>query len=66
MNIGALKIDNTILTIYKIVIAVFSIMNYTKQIRFFKKIFLIAKVGLKVIFEIFFLILNNINVDFLN
>lgn len=39
--------------------------DQAKKIRFFKKIFLVGNVSLKVVFEIFFFTLNDINIDFL-
>lgn len=43
----------------------FLIVNQANKIRFFKKTFLIVNIILKILFEIYFFILNNINIDFL-
>ena len=65
ININIQKIDDIILDTYKMVIVAFSITDQANWIIFFKKTSLVANVSLKVIFEIVFFILNNINVDFL-
>ena len=47
-------------------LAVFSMTDKTNQVRFFEKTFLMANVNPKIVFEISFLILGSINVDFLD
>ena len=64
INISIQKIDDTIFKTYKIVVAVFSVINCINKIRFFKKIFLVANISLDVIFKILFLTLNGANIDF--
>lgn len=56
MNIRTQKIKNTILNIYKIVIAALSMIDHAKKIRFFKKMILIANVSPNIVLKFFFLI----------
>ena len=53
------------LNIFGIVVTVFSIMGKANQVRFFEKTFLVANISLEVVFEMPFLILNDIDIDFL-
>ena len=48
------KIDSTMLYIYEMVVAAFSMINKANQIKFFEKI----------VFKMLFLILNGVDVDF--
>ena len=64
-DVGVQKIDGTTLDTYKIVVAVFSMKNKAHWIKFFKEIFLVANVSLKVVLGMLFLTLNSANVDFL-
>lgn len=52
-NVKIQKIDGTILKTYEMIVAVFSIINKANQVRIFEKTFLVANVGLEVIFAIF-------------
>ena len=65
-NVGAQKIDGTILDIYVIVIAVFLVIDKVNKIRFFKETFLLANVSLEVVFKIHFLTWNVADADFLD
>ena len=65
MEVGAQKIDSTILDTHGMVVAVFLVINKANRVRFFEKTFLVADINLKVVFEIPFLILNSTDVDFL-
>ena len=58
------KIDGVILDTYKTVVTIFLMIDKANQVRFFEEIFLKANISLEVVFEIFFLNLNNANVDF--
>ena len=40
--------------------------NKANQVRFFKKIFLLANISLKMVFEMFFLTLSSTDIDFLD
>ena len=64
-NIGAQKIDGTMLDIYKIIVAAFLITEKTNQIRFVKETFLMANFSPKRVFEIPFIILSSPTIDFL-
>ena len=64
-NFGTQKTDDTMLHTYKMVIAVFLVMDKANKIRLFEKTFLVANVSLKVVFGILFFILSNANVDVL-
>ena len=56
IDIGTQKIDSTTLNTYKIVVTAFLMTDKPNQIRFLKKIFLVANVSLKVVLKMFFLI----------
>ena len=60
------KFDSSILDTYGIVVAACSVMHKVNQVKFFEKTFLVANINPKVVFEIFFLILSNANIDFLD
>lgn len=64
-DIRAQKIDNTMLDTYRIIFAAFLVTDKVNQIRFFEQTFLVTNVCLEVVFGIFFLILNSVNIDFL-
>lgn len=51
---------------YGMIVAVFLMTNKVNKIRFFEKTFLIANFSLKVVFKIFFLILDGADINFLN
>ena len=65
-NVRAQKIDNTMLDIYRIVVAAFLVVDKANQVRFFEETFLMANVSSKVVFGMPFLTLSNANVDFSN
>lgn len=50
---------------FKIVVAVFSVMDIANQVKLFEKTFLIVNVSPKLVFEMLFLTLSGVNVDFL-
>ena len=64
-DIRAQKIDSITLNSFKMVVAAFSMVDKTNQVKFFKKIFLVANVSSKIVFEILFLTLSIANVNFL-
>lgn len=64
-NIDVQKVDITSLEILKIVITMFETKDNKKKSYFFKKIFLFAYFSINVILEILFLILSNIEINFL-
>lgn len=51
---------------YEMIVTAFLMMDKTNQVKFFKKTFLIANVSLEVVFEMFFLTISNVNIDFLD
>ena len=59
-------INATILDIYEMVIVAFLLINKVNQIQFSEKIFPEDNVSLKIVIKIFFLILGDVNVDFLD
>ena len=65
-DVGVQKIDNTMLDTYRMVVAVFSVIDVTNWIRFFKDIFLVANVSPEVTLGMPFLTLSGADVDFLD
>ena len=63
-NIGTQKIDGTTLKTHGIVISTLSMSDKNGRERFLEKSFLLADVKPDIIFEILFLIMSNIDVDF--
>lgn len=63
-NVGAPKIAGTTLETYEIIVFIFFILDKNSKKRFFKESFLLADDKPDVVFEIFFLTMDNINVDF--
>lgn len=59
------KINDNIFKTYNMVMATFLVINKIKKRKFFKKMFLIGNITLKLICEIIFFILNNTNNNFL-
>ena len=66
IEIKAQKIDDTMLNIFGMIVAAFSMMDKANQIRFFKETFLVANVSPEVIFEMLFFTLSGVDVDFLS
>ena len=64
-DIGAQKIDGTMLDTFGMVVIAFSVTDKANQVRFFEETFLVANVSPEVVFGISFLTLNSANVDFL-
>lgn len=63
-DVRAQKISKSILKIYDMVIVDFQVQDKLEKARFFQKTFLVADTSVKVIFEMFFLTLSKIKVDF--
>ena len=63
-DVGAQKIDGTMLKTHEMVVAAFSVVNKANQVRFFEETFLVANVSLEVVLGIPFFILSGANVDF--
>lgn len=64
-NISAQKIDNSFLETYGIVIATFQVFDKLSYLQFFQRIFLLTDIKMKVIFYMLFLILSNVNMQFI-
>ena len=64
INIIAQKIDGTTFKIYKMIVAVFLIINQVNRVKFFEETFLIANISLDIVCEMLFLTLSSANVDF--
>ena len=63
-NVEALKINNTIVEIYKIVVPIFSILDKDGKERFFEESFLLADINPDVMLRMSFLTISNVYVDF--
>ncbi len=58
-NVGAQKIDGTILETYRIVVSTFSVLDKDGRERFFEKCFLFADIKPDIVFGILFLTMSN-------
>ena len=65
IDVGAQKIDGTILDTFGIVVAVFSVADKANQVKFFEKTFLVANISPEVVFEMLFFTLSGVDIDFL-
>ena len=63
-NVEAQKIDGTILETYKMIVSTISVLDKDNKKRFFKENFLLADVNPNVVLKIFFLTINNADVNF--
>ncbi len=63
-NIGAQKIDGTILETYGMVVFTFSVSDKDGRERFFEESFLLANVSPDIVLGMPFLTMSNANVDF--
>ena len=63
-DIGAQKIDSTMLDTFEMVVSAFSMMYKANRVRFFEKTFLVANVSLEVVFGMLFLTLSGVKIDF--
>ena len=63
-SIGAQKINSTTLKTYEMIVFIFFILDKDNRERFFKKSFILTDIKLDIVLRIFFLIINNTNIDF--
>ena len=63
-DVGAQKIDRTMLDTYGMVVATFSVEDKANQVRFFEETFLVANVSPEVVLGMPFLTLSGADVDF--
>ena len=63
-NVGAQKIDGTMLDTHRMVVAAFSVVNKANQVKFFKETFLVANISPEVVLGMPFLTLSGADVDF--
>ena len=64
-DIGAQKIDVTMLDTFGMVVIAFSVPDKANRVKFFEKTFLVANISPEVVFKIPFLTLNSADVNFL-
>ena len=64
IDVGAQKIDSTMLDTYGMVVAAFLVENKANRVRFFEETFLVANVSPEVVLEILFLTLSGADVGF--
>ena len=65
-DIRVLKIDGITLDTYKIVVAIFLVIDKTNRVRFFEEIFLLASISPEIVLGIPFFTLSSANIDFLD
>ena len=58
-DVGAQKIDSTMLDIYEMIAAAFSVTDKANQVRFFEKTFSVANVSPEVVLDILSLTLSS-------
>ena len=63
-NVGARKIDGSVLKTFGMVIADFQVENKGGRPKFFEKTFLVADTKFEVVLEMFFLKISNANLAF--
>ena len=63
-DVEAQKMDGTMLEIYGMVIATFSVEDKVNRVRFFEKTFLVANVSLEVVLGMPFFTLSGADIDF--
>ena len=66
IDIRAQKINGTMLDNYRMIVADFLVTDKINQAGFFEKTFLMANISPKIVLKIPFLILSNVDVDFLD
>ena len=64
-NVGAQKLDSTMLNTFGIVVTAFLVTDKANQVRFFEETFLVANVSPEVVLGILFFTLSGADVDFL-
>ena len=65
-DVGAQKIDGTLLDTFGMVVAAFSVEDKANRVRFFEETFLVANVSPEVVLGMPFLTLSGADVDFLD
>lgn len=65
MNVKAQKIDGSTFSTFDMALASSQANNKLSQSRFFKEIFLMTNIGIKIILDIAFLTFNNANIRFI-
>ena len=63
-DVGAQKIDGTILDTHGMVVAAFSVVDKANRVKFFEETFLVANVGPEIVFGMSFFTLSNADVNF--
>ena len=63
-DIGAQKIDGSLLQTFGMVIAGFQVEDKLDRAQFFQELFLLAETNMKVVLRIFFLTFSNANIQF--
>lgn len=63
-DVKAQKNDNSLLKIYKMVIAALQVLDKLGRIRFFQEIFLLANTSINMILKMSFFIFSNTNIQF--
>ena len=63
-DVGAQKIDSTMLDIFEIVVVAFSVTDKANWIRFFEETFLVANVSPEIVLGIPFFTLSGADIDF--
>ena len=66
IDVGAQKIDGSIMDTYGIVVTAFLVTDKANQVRFFEKTFLVANVSPKIVLGMPFFTLSGANVHFLD
>ena len=64
-DVGAQKIDGTMLNTFEMVVVAFSVTDKANRARFFEETFLVANVSLKIVLGMPFLTMSGADVDFL-
>lgn len=64
INIEIQKINSSIFKIFEIVLASFCMINKLSKPWFFQETFLLSNISVKIILDIFFLKLNNTDIQF--
>ena len=63
-NVGAQKIDGTMLDTFGMVVTAFSVTDKANRVRFFEETFLVANISLEVVLGMLFLTLSGADVNF--
>ncbi len=64
INVGAQKIDGSLLGIHNMVLVVFSLQNSLGRVQFFEKTFLLADISIKMVLKMPFPSLSNTDIKF--